>query len=131
VVPLHASSQLPQSPVLLHLCLCCSSAARHLSETVQGKLEELEKELTVINENSERLKKSQAELVELQLVLEKAGEFFDDARASAQGSNGSDSTVATPLLDDVPVRASVLRPHSGVCASVGRRADVGPAAVSR
>ena len=72
---------------------------------MQGKLEELEKELTVINENSERLKKSQAELVELQLVLEKAGEFFDDARASAQGSTG-DAAVDTPLLDDVPVRVA-------------------------
>jgi hypothetical protein len=74
---------------------------------LQGKLEELEKELTVINENSERLKKSQAELVELQLVLEKAGEFFDDARASAQGAN-SDSPVDTPLLDDVPVRCAAV-----------------------
>ena len=59
----------------------------------------------MINENSERLKKSQAELVELQLVLEKAGEFFDDARASAQGSTG-DAAVDTPLLDDVPVRSA-------------------------
>lgn len=74
---------------------------------MQSKLEELEKELTVINENSERLKKSQAELVELQLVLEKAGSFFDEARASAQGTtydSSATSLVDAPLLDDVPVR---------------------------
>lgn len=83
-----------------------------LARPVQSKLEELEKELTVINENSERLKKSEAELVELQLVLEKAGYFFDEARASAQGttyesSAFSNSPVDVPLLDDVPVRAVV------------------------
>ena len=74
---------------------------------LQGKLEELEKELTVINENSDRLKKSEAELIELQLVLEQAGAFFDDARASASGRSGGsqpDSAADTPLLDDVPVR---------------------------
>jgi hypothetical protein len=66
----------------------------------------LEKELTVINENSERLKKSEAELIELQLVLEKAGQFFDRARATAQGST-SDSdvlpSVDVPLLEDATV----------------------------
>ena len=52
---------------------------------LQGKLDELETELTEINGNSERLQKSHSELMELQLVLEKAGGFFDDAqhRASA------------------------------------------------
>jgi hypothetical protein len=78
---------------------------------VQGKLEELEKELTVINENSERLKKSQAELVELQLVLERAGLFFDEARASAQGTSIDNaaihsSPIEAPLLDDAPVRVT-------------------------
>lgn len=75
---------------------------------MQSKLEELEGELTVINENSERLEKAQAELIELQLVLEKAGSFFDEARASAHGNSSFDSSGASavdaPLLDDVPVR---------------------------
>lgn len=75
----------------------------------------------MINENSERLKKSEAELVELQLVLEKAGAFFDEARASAHGNasydSGSVSAVDAPLLDDVPVRPSSCtrtagHPHS-------------------
>lgn len=60
----------------------------------------------MINENSERLKKTQAELSELQLVLEKAGAFFDEARQSAHGTTSGDSGAASvdaPLLDDVPV----------------------------
>lgn len=43
----------------------------------QGKLEELEAEILEVNGNSERLARSYNELVELQLVLEKAGSFFD------------------------------------------------------
>lgn len=76
----------------------------------QGKLEDLEKELLVINENSEKLSKSAAELHELQLVLEKAGAFFDDGQ-HASGSNGFPSSslgpvaASTPLLsDDTMVR---------------------------
>jgi hypothetical protein len=37
-----------------------------------------------VNGNSERLMRSYSELVELQLVLEKAGSFFDQARMDAQ-----------------------------------------------
>ena len=51
---------------------------------MQGKLEELEQEIMELNGNSERLLRSYNELVELQLVLEKAGAFFDRARADAQ-----------------------------------------------
>lgn len=75
---------------------------------MQSKLEEIEADLTVINENSERLKKTQAELSELQLVLEKAGAFFNEARQSAHGTTSGDSGAASvdaPLLDDVPVRS--------------------------
>lgn len=43
----------------------------------QGKLEELEAEIMEVNGNSERLARSYNELVELQLVLERAGSFFD------------------------------------------------------
>ncbi len=43
----------------------------------QSKLDELEADLLEVNNNSERLTRSYSELVELQLVLEKAGSFFD------------------------------------------------------
>ena len=49
----------------------------------QGRLEELERELLEVNSNAERLARSFSELVELQLVLEKASAFFDDAQHRA------------------------------------------------
>lgn len=49
----------------------------------QGRLEELERELLEVNGNAERLARSFSELVELQLVLEKASAFFDDAQSRA------------------------------------------------
>lgn len=55
-----------------------------LLHSVQAKLEELEAEMLEVNGNSERLARSYNELVELQLVLEKAGSFFDQARIDAQ-----------------------------------------------
>lgn len=55
----------------------------------QAKLEELEAEMLEVNGNSERLMRSYSELVELQLVLEKAGSFFDQARVDAQVRRGS------------------------------------------
>ena len=61
----------------------------HLDELEQ-KLEELEKELTLITRNTDNLKKSHSELVELRLVLDRAGGFFDDARVGAdRGINSS------------------------------------------
>lgn len=64
---------------------------------LQGKLDELETELLEINGNSERLQKSHSELMELQLVLEKAGGFFDDAqhRASAAQFEGEPDVIVT------------------------------------
>ena len=50
------------------------------------KLEVLERELLEVNGNSERLARSFSELVELQLVLEKASAFFEDAQARASTS---------------------------------------------
>lgn len=47
------------------------------------KLEELERELLEVNANAERLARSFSELVELQLVLERASHFFDDAQHRA------------------------------------------------
>jgi V-type H+-transporting ATPase subunit a len=67
----------------------------------QAKLEELEKECIETNGNMERLQRSYAELVEMQLVLEKAGNFFD-SRTTASLSRGTDSALAdgeAPLLE--------------------------------
>lgn len=52
----------------------------------QGRLEELERELLEVNGNAERLARSFSELVELQLVLEKASGFFDDAQHRASSA---------------------------------------------
>ncbi len=57
---------------------------------LQAKLDHLEAELLELNSNSERLQRSHAELVELQLVLEKAGSFFDDAQYRASSSTAFD-----------------------------------------
>lgn len=62
-------------------------------DEVDVKLEELETELIEVNSNSERLQRSYSELVELQLVLEKAGAFFDEARSEG----GALSEIANPL----------------------------------
>ena len=57
-----------------------------MSVWLQAKLDQLERELLELNGNSERLQRSHAELVELQLVLETAGSFFDDAQHRASSS---------------------------------------------
>ena len=54
---------------------------------LQGRLDELESELMQVNANSERLQKSHSELLELQLVLERAGSFFTDAQSHASSSS--------------------------------------------
>ena len=52
----------------------------------QRKLDELEEELVQMNGNAERLQKSFAELTELQLVLERAGGFFNDQQFRSRGT---------------------------------------------
>mmetsp|Transcript_14644 Transcript_14644/g.46592 ORF Transcript_14644/g.46592 Transcript_14644/m.46592 type:complete len:765 (-) Transcript_14644:224-2518(-) len=74
-------------------------------DELEVKLEELETELLEINHSGERLRKSHSELVELQLVLEKAGAFFEDARADASQhqhdleTQPGDFSIGAPLLD--------------------------------
>ena len=53
-------------------------------DELEVKLETLELELLEVNANSDKLRRSHSELVELQLVLEKAGAFFEDARTTAK-----------------------------------------------
>ena len=52
-------------------------------DELETRLARLEQEVTELNANSERLARSYNELLELQLVLERAGAFFEDARATA------------------------------------------------
>lgn len=72
-------------------------------DELEAKLEELEAELLEVNANTERLQRSHSELVELQLVLEKAGSFFEQARVDAQSENldrpyGAAEDIGAPLL---------------------------------
>jgi len=67
-----ASARQSPSQFCLLLLPCAVAAV-----AMQGKLEELEQEIMEVNGNSERLARSYNELVELQLVLERAGSFFD------------------------------------------------------
>jgi len=62
-------------------------------DELEVKLEEQERELLEVNANFEKLRRSHSELVELQLVLEKAGSFFDAARTDA-GLHADDFTVS-------------------------------------
>jgi V-type H+-transporting ATPase subunit a len=75
---------------------------------LQGKLEELEAEMLEANGNSERLARSYNELVELQLVLEKAGSFFDQARIEAQAESFGDRSYSVPEAMDAPLLESAL-----------------------
>mmetsp|Transcript_11003 Transcript_11003/g.32964 ORF Transcript_11003/g.32964 Transcript_11003/m.32964 type:complete len:841 (-) Transcript_11003:131-2653(-) len=79
-------------------------------DELEVRLEELEGELVELNGNSERLGKSHAELLELQLVLERASQFFDDAQYSASSAQhsrdeafGGDGGVDAPLLASEPI----------------------------
>ena len=88
----------------LPLCSSFLSAALKVVAQWQGRLEELERELLEVNGNAERLARSFSELVELQLVLEKASAFFDDAQHRAStatfqaqpADTGSESLVQAP-----------------------------------
>ena len=55
-------------------------------DELETRLARLETEVTEQNGNYERLQRSYNELLELQLVLERAGLFFEDARASADAA---------------------------------------------
>ncbi|KAG2446982.1 hypothetical protein HYH02_008136 [Chlamydomonas schloesseri] len=57
--------------------LASSSTPAHVLDEMEGRLEELERELLGLNESSERLDRTYYELVELQVVLEHAGQLFE------------------------------------------------------
>ncbi|CAD7705284.1 unnamed protein product [Ostreobium quekettii] len=72
-------------------------------DELEARLEELERELLEVNANSDRLQQNRSELVELQLVLEKAGKFFEEARDAVQPEileAASPLDLSAPLLEN-------------------------------
>ena len=51
-------------------------------DELEAKLDDLESELRQITDNTEKLRRGHSELVELQIVLEKAGGFFEPGARS-------------------------------------------------
>ncbi len=78
----------------------------------QGQLEELERELLETNGNAERLARSYNELVELQLVLERAGAFFDETRGRASAA-AFETTPAAP--DGAPLALGARPDGHSLC----------------
>jgi len=93
-------------------------------DELEARLDELEAETLEINGNAERLARSYAELAELQLVLEKAGSFFERARADAAANDGGGGgpngngggmgaggrAYSVPEAMDAPLLESALAP---------------------
>lgn len=82
-------------------------------DDLESRLEDLERELMEVNANSDRLQRTAGELIELQLVLEKAGKFFEEAMETAQPEimeqrYGGES-IGAPLLEAAPVEPKVAR----------------------
>mmetsp|Transcript_17767 Transcript_17767/g.24563 ORF Transcript_17767/g.24563 Transcript_17767/m.24563 type:complete len:848 (+) Transcript_17767:114-2657(+) len=104
-------------------------------DELEGKLHELETELLEANSNQNKLSRSHSELVELQLVLEKAGGFFEDAmrdvssiqdelHARAHLPDGSSSpgpSIQTPLLNSATDGAAIELQETGGMASNSAR----------
>lgn len=76
-------------------------------DELEVKLSELEVELSEINSNSDRLLHSYSELLEFQLVLQKAGTFFYSAQSNASAQQGefeesssysAEASIDSPLL---------------------------------
>jgi V-type H+-transporting ATPase subunit a len=59
-------------------------------DELEARLSRLESEVLDLNANAERLNRSYNELLELQLVLETAGTFFDDARSTADAARSEE-----------------------------------------
>jgi len=103
-------------------------------DELESRLGELEAELLEVNSNQDKLSRSHSELVELQLVLEKAGGFFEEAvqdvrslQENLAGSAGSglsglgiddDSNMEQPLLEG----SSIELQEAGEVGGMGRAA---------
>ncbi|CAG9463900.1 unnamed protein product [Pedinophyceae sp. YPF-701] len=70
------------------------SSARGMDE-LEVRLADLERELLDMNANNERLERTYDELVELEIVLNRAGAFFEDVRSLARGGL---QDITNPLL---------------------------------
>jgi V-type H+-transporting ATPase subunit a len=75
-------------------------------DELEAKLDQLEKETAEANSNEERLQRSYAELAELQVLLEKGGQFFGAAQRTA-----STRSQPTPAEEDrdTPLLAAAVR----------------------
>ena len=70
---------------LLPASSTASVESRQLTlDELEVKLEELESETSQLNSNTQNLQKSYNELIEVQMVVEQAGAFFEEARADAR-----------------------------------------------
>lgn len=79
------------------------TAAPETSEiaTLEGELEQFERELKELNANDENLKRQELELTELRAILRNTGTFFEEADAhvaTAHGGLAADGDHDTPLL---------------------------------
>ncbi|XP_024372757.1 V-type proton ATPase subunit a2 isoform X2 [Physcomitrium patens] len=95
-------------------------------DELEIKLTELEAELLEINANTDKLQRAHSELVEFQLVLDKAGAFFSSARntastvqqqrADAENESSIEESIDRPLLQEQtePSKAARLGFISGV-----------------
>jgi V-type H+-transporting ATPase subunit a len=89
------SSSLPQAPPKLDL------------DDLEITLGEMEAELIEVNANSDKLLRTYNELLEYDLVLQKAGEFFHTAQRSAvvqqrepEGQQSAEASLESPLLHE-------------------------------
>uniref|UniRef100_A0A7S3QLW0 V-type proton ATPase subunit a n=1 Tax=Dunaliella tertiolecta TaxID=3047 RepID=A0A7S3QLW0_DUNTE len=83
-------------------------------DELEAKLEELEREVNLVNANNDRLQRSYSELTELQVLLERGGHFFDSARYQAT----QDSSTAMPTDASQDFSSPLLGPDQEAAAYV-------------
>ncbi|KAG1677026.1 hypothetical protein FOA52_001195 [Chlamydomonas sp. UWO 241] len=86
-------------------------------DELEGKLDQLERETIELNNNDERLQRTHAELGELQVLLEKAGQFFHTAQMLASEvaqPPSSEAAMRAPLLDAERDEAAPVYVEAGV-----------------
>jgi V-type H+-transporting ATPase subunit a len=104
------------------------SGATTTTDELDHVTEELERDLAQALKNYERLMRTHSELMELQLVLEKAGGIFEESRADGGGRGGGDVDFrGTRSYDDVEGGGESLLPVAsvGMGAATERRGEMG------
>ena len=66
-------------------------------DELEHTLDVLSEEVSQLSANTEKLRRSHGELVELQLVLEKAGGFFEEARSDAHRHQDEEDSLRMML----------------------------------